>query len=217
MIRKIKDFIWNLLIGLKIGGAVQLLLTGYLKDIGWYRSFNTKKSVDKNGNPIPWCTYPYVEFISAKLNNSMEVFEYGSGNSTLWYAERVKKISVVEHDESWMKQLLSKLPSNVNLIYRRLGDGNKYVKSVGEEGKKYDIIIVDGRNRVECVKTAIDFLKPDGVMVIDNSNLSIYKDAIDFLNKKNYWSLDFYGISPVTPHTNCTSVFYMKNTENQFI
>ena len=42
--------------------------------------------IDKNSNPLPWVTYGFIDFISERLNKSIDVFEYGSGNSTLWYA-----------------------------------------------------------------------------------------------------------------------------------
>ena len=101
MIKKIKQVIWNILIKLKIGGAVQLFLASGLRDDGWFESFNTKRSIDKEGNPIPWCTYPFIKFIEPKLNKDFSVFEYGSGNSTIWYAQRVKEIISVENDEDW--------------------------------------------------------------------------------------------------------------------
>lgn len=74
MIRNIMDLIWKLLIILCIGGPVQLLLTGYLKETGWYISFNTKKSIDYKNRLIPWCTYPFVEFIGPRLNKDIVVF-----------------------------------------------------------------------------------------------------------------------------------------------
>ncbi len=44
------------------------LYSGYLLDNGWFQSYKNKTSVDKNGNPIPWVTYPFIDFISERLN-----------------------------------------------------------------------------------------------------------------------------------------------------
>jgi len=76
---------------------------GYLKEIGWIESFKMKMPVDKDLKPIPWMTYPFIDFISDRLRPDMEIFEYGSGNSTLWFADRVKRVDVIEHDEKWYK------------------------------------------------------------------------------------------------------------------
>jgi hypothetical protein len=66
-----------------------LYRTGPLKDDGWFRSCREQASVDANGNPIPWITYPAIEFLVKRINNQLSVFEYGCGNSTLWWASRV--------------------------------------------------------------------------------------------------------------------------------
>ena len=169
MIRNIKNLIWKLLIKLGIGGPVQLLLTGYLKDTGWFKSFNTKKSIDYNGRPIPWCTYPFIAFIGPRLKRDMVVFEYGSGNSTMWYAQKVLKLIAVEHDKDWSEQMTKKLPSNAKILFRSLEEDNKYVNTISESDNKFDIVIIDGRNRNECVKSSINYLNDTGVIVFDNS------------------------------------------------
>ena len=69
---------------------------GYLHEVGWVRSFQDSESIDNLGNPIPWCTYPFISFIMERLNKSMELFEYGSGNSTLFYSQYVKHVISLE-------------------------------------------------------------------------------------------------------------------------
>lgn len=208
MIKKIKQVIWNILIKLKIGGVVQLFLASGLRDDGWFESFNTKRSIDKEGNPIPWCTYPFIKFIEPKLNKDFSVFEYGSGNSTIWYAQRVKEIISVENDEDWFNKVSSSLPANTEVIYCELKYDGEYCRKVTTQNKIYRIIIIDGRDRVNCVKHSINCLSDDGVIVFDNSNLSQYSEGISFLIAKGYKKIDFWGISPVTGHNNCTSIFY---------
>jgi hypothetical protein len=69
---------------------ISMNTNGYLKNIGWINTFNNKMPVDGNNNPLPWVTYSFIDFISERLTNSMDIFEYGSGNSTLWYSKKVK-------------------------------------------------------------------------------------------------------------------------------
>lgn len=57
MISKIKLIIWRILNWMKVGGVVQIILSSGIRDDGWFKSFHTKKSIDQNGNPIPWCTH----------------------------------------------------------------------------------------------------------------------------------------------------------------
>ncbi|GIK23441.1 MAG: hypothetical protein LC122_04105 [Chitinophagales bacterium] len=211
MIEKIKKIIWNILIKLRIGGVVQLFLASGLRDDGWFESFNTKRSIDKNGDPIPWCTYPFIKFIEPRLTKDFIVFEYGSGNSTLWYSSRVKEITAVENDKEWFDTVSKKLLSNASVIYRNLDYDREYCKAVVTTGKKFHLIIIDGRDRVNCVKNSINSLYDDGVVVFDNSDLSKYSDATHFLFNLGYKKIDFWGLSPVTGHNNCTSIFYKNN------
>jgi hypothetical protein len=211
MLRKFKNIIWKILIKLKIGGAIQLMLIGGLLDDGWYNSFNTKQSVDKNNGPIPWCTYPFIKFIEPRLNKEFLVFEFGSGNSTLWYSKRIKKIVSVENNKNWYDLISLRIPSNVKLIFQELKYKGDYSKSAMNAKEKFNIIIIDGRDRVNCVKNSLDALTENGVIIFDNSDLPQYQDGINFLLSNNFKKLDFIGLSPVTPHSNYTSIFYRSN------
>jgi hypothetical protein len=211
MIKKIKQFIWRILIKLKIGGVIQLFLASGLREDGWFESFNTKKSIDKNGNPIPWCSYPFIKFIEPRLKKEFKVFEYGSGNSTLWYTKRVAEVVAVENDLEWFKSISSDMPPNAELIYCELQYDGEYCRQVTKQNKKFNIIIIDGRDRVNCIKHSINSLSDDGVIVFDNSNLPDYAEGVTYLEGQNFKRLDFIGISPVTAHTNFTSIFYKHN------
>lgn len=65
---------------------------GYLSEIGWFESFKSLKSLDRNGNPIPWFSYPFIDFLTPRLSKELVLFEFGSGNSTLFFAEKLKKL-----------------------------------------------------------------------------------------------------------------------------
>ena len=194
-----------------LGGPVQLILKSGLKEDGWFRSFVTKRSIDRNGDPIPWNTYPYIKFIGLRLKKDFDMFEYGSGNSTLWYAARVRSIKAVENDKSWYEMISRKLPANAEIVYRDLNDGKSYEQEVKKSEKKYHIVVIDGRERVNCLKNSLTKLTDDGVLVFDNSDLSIYDEAHVIMKENGFKKIDFIGLSPVTAHTNYTTIFYMEN------
>ena len=193
---------------INLGGCVQLMLKSQLLEDGWFKSFNTKRSIDRAGKPIPWNTYPYIKFIEPRLKKNFEVFEFGSGNSTLWYSGRVQNIISVENDKTWFEMISKKTPSNSEVVYCSLEPAGEYSKEVTRRDKKYHIIIIDGRDRVNCIRHSIPFLTEDGVIVFDNSNLSIYNEGIKLLKEKGFKRIDFIGMSPVTAHSNYTSIFY---------
>lgn len=209
--RKIKNFIWLILRKINLGGVVQLILKSALLEDGWFNSFNKKESIDKLGNPIPWNTYPYIKFIEPRLKDTFQLFEFGSGNSTIWYAEKVRSIKSVENDEGWFKVISNKLPKNAQVVHHELSYDGNYAKEVEKDNIKYNMIIVDGRDRVNTIKYSIQQLSEDGVIIFDNSNLPQYSKAIELLSKQNFKRIDFIGISPITAHNNYTTIFYKRN------
>ena len=206
MIRSVKNIVWSFLNAIGMGGSTQLYLGSALKQYGWFRSYHAKQSVDASGNPLPWYTYSFIFFLEPRIKPDFEVFEYGSGNSTRWYGARVKNITAVEHDTQWIKHIAPQLPSNAKVLSRPLG--KSYIEAVKTDNQKYNIIIVDGRNRVKCTVFAADYLTADGVLILDNSERSWYDEAKTVMQQNGFKRLDFQGMAPIVGHETCTSVFY---------
>lgn len=76
--------------------------------------------MDAKNQPIPWMNYPFVDFISNRLNKSLEVFEYGSGFSTLYFQNIVKSIKSVENKKDWFDEISKKAGKNVEIILELL-------------------------------------------------------------------------------------------------
>ncbi|MHA2939799.1 hypothetical protein ACXJY6_16085 [Vibrio sp. RC27] len=181
---------------------------GYLEDIGWINSFNKSIPVNKKGDALPWVTYPFIDFISERLTKSMDVFEYGSGNSTLWYAKKVNSVSSIEHDKKWFDIVRNNMPENVTLNYESLIYGGLYAEYSKITDRKFDIIIVDGRDRVNSLKCATDSILKTGVIILDDSERERYKDGIDYLLNSGFNRIDFWGISPGYFYKKNTTIFY---------
>jgi hypothetical protein len=184
---------------------------GHLKDAGWFKSFKTGMPVDNHRNPIPWFTYSALYFIEERIHNQMNVFEYGCGNSTLWWSQRVRKLVSCEHDCQWFEKIKKQLPRNVELYHVDLECG-KYAKKIAEYWKEFDIIVIDGRDRVNCAKNSLRALKEDGVIIWDNSDRDCYKEGCCYLEEDNkYKRIDFKSIGAVVPILSSTSIFYKDN------
>ena len=77
---------------------IQLRWRGMLYEEGWFEAACYYSSINRNKEPIPWWTYSFNDFFIPKLNKNLTIFEYGSGNSTLFLSKIVKKIVSVEHN-----------------------------------------------------------------------------------------------------------------------
>ena len=117
----------------------------------------------------------------------MKVFEWGSGRSTLWFADRVRSIVSIEYNKEWADKVTemigAKNVNNVELKYIPLDHAKhlptpriyeplpKYVSEIFNYPKEsFDLVIVDGHYRLTCVDQCLDYIKPGGYLLIDNSN-----------------------------------------------
>ncbi|MEH0157817.1 FkbM family methyltransferase [Limibacter armeniacum] len=190
-------------------GDLFMYKDSYLHQTGWGVSFLQKRPVNKDQCPIPWVTYSFIEFIRPRLHKELNIFEYGSGNSTAFYAERCNSVTSVEHDEEWIKEVKEMLPTNAQLLFRNLKeDPTSYYNAAPESGKQYDIIIVDGRDRVACTKASVSALSSSGILVLDDTERASYQEAIDFMTEKGFKKIDFWGMAPGMVYNKCTTIFY---------
>jgi hypothetical protein len=210
----IKKLIKSLKLGRKLL-STYTLSNGYLEDVGWNLSVKRGVPLNKNGGELPWFTYNSIEFLKSRLNKNHVVYEFGSGNSTLWFSKIVNKIISIEHDEIWYYKLKDVLveKNNINYLYRNLNSGG-YTNQILTYKNVFDVIVLDGRNRVECSKNSIGALKEDGVFIWDNSDRTEYEAGYQFLKTQGFKRLDFWGIGPINRYSWCTSVFY--KSENCF-
>jgi precorrin-6B methylase 2 len=209
MIQKIKLLFtpYNVLIKL-----IQLRWRGMLYEEGWFESACLYKSIDKNKNPIPWWSYSFNDFFIPKLNKNLEIFEYGSGNSTIFLSKRVKSIISIEHNKEYYEYVKQQIDNNVNLKYIPLDKYNgEYSKIVLKEQKFFDVIIIDGRDRINCLKNSIQKLKDNGVLILDDSQRKNYQEAKEFMKDNGFKYIDFTGVSAGTYKKKATTIFYKSN------
>lgn len=184
------------------------------QDFAIERSIDERVCVDKDGNPIPWYTYPAIEYLSQFDYHDKCVFEYGCGYSSLFWANRAKKVISVEDNEQWYQKWLSEF-SKSNLLLKLRQEGPDYYQSIRETDDAFDIIVIDGKCRAECALNAISCLKSGGFIILDDSDRvntsQEYISAIKTLKDANLLQIDFYGFCPMDNYTKATSVFFTRN------
>lgn len=181
---------------------------GPLREDGWFRSFREKAPVDATGNPLPWITYPAIEFLARRVNKEMSVFEYGCGASTLWWAPRVKEVVSIEHDKDWFGIVASRAPQNVDLHHIPLTEGEAYSRAVGTYRNRFHLVVIDGRERVRCAFHSLDALTEDGVIIWDNSDRAEYQQGYEFLLSHGFRKIEFIGYAPGCIDKTETTFFY---------
>ena len=83
-----------------------------------------------------------------------------------------------------------------------------YATEIGAfEKQSFDVIVVDGMARTLTAWLAAQYVKPDGIIVFDNSDRWQYNSAFRILNAAGFRRIDYYGPGPVNPQEWCTSLF----------
>lgn len=181
---------------------------GFLKDSGWLRSARTRRPLDAAGNPVPWYTYPTIDFLAEKDLSALSVFEFGSGGSTIWWAGKADKVTAVEHAKAWVDEMRPKLPANVTYLYEDLVPDGAYCRAAKSTGNRFDVIVNDGRDRVNCAFNTLEALSDRGIIIWDNAERARYQAGYDFLIGKGFRRLNFHGFGPINSKRWLTSIFY---------
>lgn len=182
--------------------------SSYLNKTGWFDSYHKAIPVDKENRAIPWYTYSAIDFLKGRVNESMAIYEFGSGNSTIWWANHVNKVISCEHDKQWFARLKNKVPDNVEYRHVELSTNGDYSKSITKYKSEFDVVVIDGRDRVNCAINSIAALKSTGVIVWDNSDREKYEAGYKFLIDNGFRRLDFTGVGPINCYGWSTSLFY---------
>lgn len=147
----------------------------------------------------------------------INILEYGSGNSTIYFPKFLKKNGVkftwcaIENSVPWYEGVISLIENN-NLkgntkcflksptyekdkdIQETL-DMSEYINFPNTLDTKFDVIVVDGRKRRECLEVASKSLASKGVVILHDAEREEYYPA--FKNFKNGGQFACENKSPV--------------------
>ena len=70
-----------------------------------------------DGSPLPWYTYPAIDFLAQRDFNARNVLEFGGGQSTDWWSARARSVLTIEEDRDWFESLCGDVGGNVSLHY----------------------------------------------------------------------------------------------------
>ena len=115
-----------------------------------------------------------------KRFDKVDVLEWGSGRSTKYFPEFLQENNIeytwhaMEHDKGWYDHVKDFNTKGVELTFGDK-DSDDYLKPEG----KYDVIYVDGRNRVKCLQYAKEILKPGGFVLLHDAQRERYKEGFE--------------------------------------
>jgi hypothetical protein len=168
---------------------------------------------------VPWIPFPALRWLERQVHAETRVFEWGSGGSTLFFARRARNVVSVEHHAEWHALVRTRLDQNglhgcsYRLVLPRalaagescsFGSGQRgaegldfeaYVKVIAEyPDAHFDLIMIDGRARISCLKASWTKVAVGGHILLDNSNYPRYQS--DLAGPANFERQHIQGVSP---------------------
>lgn len=169
---------------------------------------------------VPWFPHKATEFLLDILKPNMRVFEWGSGESTVFSAKRVTEIISVEHNKKCFfdlgELLIQHGITNCIPLYilpegGEIGHDNscpaayfsggfpgfnfrKYASAINQYKEPFDLIVIDGRARPSCILHGYKRVTPGGFLLLDNSDRDYYHPTMELV--KNWEKHIFFDHGP---------------------
>lgn len=143
-----------------------------------------------NIRTLPWLTEEAIVFLDqfCKNNKDAKILEFGCGASTIWLSKRTNNLITIEHDKIWCDSIANLLNHvECNTVDLKLIPRPYYSICETFPDNYFDLILVDGRDRVKCIQYAINKVRPGGVLMLDNAERKYYQPAFDMLKD---WTLN---------------------------
>lgn len=184
--------------------------------------------------PSPWMTFDAIAYLEEHIRPGWQVFEYGSGGSTLFWLSLGASCVSVEHNPDWYALMKSRLPSGASIDYRFVpqesnpaiseksdpADPTHYVSDEGHAysyknyveqidpfpDQYFDLVVIDGRARPSCLMHSVAKVKRNGLLVLDNADRDYYLARTQpYL--KEYRQLEYSGAAPSLLGFSKTDIF----------
>jgi hypothetical protein len=165
------------------------LATAHARQPRYARRYMANLFVPPIVSGLPWFTFSAIEFLETWIKPYHEVFEYGCGGSTMFFAQRARSVASVEHNGKWAQTVtaaaLKRGLTNVAIEVREAGRepplaDSPYCQALD---RSFDVVVVDGwalgkcneadrravQSRGACFRRAEKFVRPDGIIVLDDA------------------------------------------------
>ena len=162
-----------------------------------------KQELIAEDTSLPWLPYEVIFFLERVMKKTWHVFEWGSGCSTFWLNKRVASVTSVETDKRWAgivgEMLTRKRYPKISLITTT----EDLAPSIIEDfvADEFDLVVVDGKNRSLCLRSARAKTKVGGYVLLDNTDREEEEEAAAYFDFDSYGfkRMDFEGYGRSDP------------------
>ncbi len=118
---------------------------------------------------VPWIPFHFIRVFEKLLTPNSRILEFGSGRSTIWYAKHAAEVTAVEDNVDWHSSMLKRFAQlGITNVNYRHATGSAYSRPAS--GGRFDLVVIDGSQRAECMDFARTVVRPGGYIYLDNSD-----------------------------------------------
>ena len=179
-------------------------------EFGFLESSRSSIPLDGYGNVMPLYSYPCYEYIRSMDWKNANILEFGCGYSSIWWDNVDANVYGVDSNDEWINKIQSSVSGHLNI--ELANDGEEYTTSIYRHNLKYDVIVIDGMYRYDCVEPSLDCLANDGMVILDNSEW--HTNTKELLDNSDLMPVHFHGMKPIHVDIETTSC-YMSRVFNR--
>lgn len=156
---------------------------------------------------LPWLPFTLIDDLRSEVHDRARVLEFGGGGSTLWFLEQGAEVVTVEHHPQWADHLRQVIGTpRWTLLERSLeSDAAGYVGAADEfDDEHFDLVLVDGRERVRCAHASLSKVRPGGLLIFDDTDRDRYREGLTRIGWPRH---DYVGFAPAKPTLAYTTLF----------
>jgi hypothetical protein len=155
---------------------------------------------------LPWLTFDAIRALRQEIRAGLRILEFGSEHSTLFWAKHGVDIHSVEDDRGWFELLELSLVDYPNATTFCAFDEEGFTGKIGQMEGQFDVIVVDGSYRKACVTAALAYLRPGGLLVVDNTDWH-WANGIATLIPARWQRSTYPGWAPFIGHRSETTIW----------
>ena len=155
--------------------------------------------------PTPWLIPAGIDFLIDffSKNPNPKILEFGSGCSTAFFAKYLGdsgQLVTIEHNLAWYKQVQAYLNTSYvsHQVDLRLVTRDYYLECEKFLPNYFDLVFIDAKDRMACLKAAKSIVRPGGIVILDDSQMRAkYQQADQIMHDWPKFELVGYKSNPL--------------------
>jgi predicted O-methyltransferase YrrM len=160
----------------------------------------------------PWIVPAAIGWLRRRIRRDWSILELGAGRSTPWLARRAGRVISLEDNEFWAEWTRARLDElGLDNIELRVEPVEALPTAVSRlPAAAFDLVVVDfleapGVTRVDVLKPVMKKVKPEGLLLLDDSDRPGYAEAYELL--AGWKETRFVGVKDGWPEACETTIF----------